>query len=347
MNDNVELHDDEMEIVDEAKVDPDAGTEQQSVSATDKAAGSGKKAPARKGDKSNSQPMQKMPGNKAGMINAMYNKMEKMDLSNLQAMYSKMESVDWDAEEIEDVLENVEVDFSEDLNALVESEATLSDEFKTKTALIFEAALKSKLSQEVNRLEEQYANLFEEEITSQKNELVEKVDSYLNYVVENWMEENRVAIESGLRTEIAEDFMNNLRDLFTESYIVVPETKVDLVDGLAEEVAELESALDKSTASRIEMAEQLESLQREIIISEHADGLAETQVEKLRSLVESLDFEDAESFDEKVAVVKESYFEKNTVSAEEVIQESDEEGSVVETSDSMNAYLSAIRKSNK
>lgn len=347
MNDNVELHDDEMEIVDEAKVDPDAGTEQQSVSATDKAASSGKKAPARKGDKSNSQPMQKMPGNKAGMINAMYNKMESMDLSNLQALYTKMESVDWDAEEIEDVLEDVEIDFSEDLDALVESEATLSDEFKTKTALIFEAALKSKLSQEVNRLEEQYANLFEEELESQKNELVEKVDSYLNYVVENWMKENQVAIESGLRTEIAEDFMNNLKDLFTESYIVVPETKVDLVDGLADEVADLESALDESTAARIEMAEQLESLQREIIIAEHADGLAETQVEKLRSLVESLDFEDAESFDEKVAVVKESYFEKNTVSADEVIQESDDEGSIVETSESMNAYLSAIRKSNK
>jgi predicted phage gp36 major capsid-like protein len=137
------------------------------------------------------------------------------------------------------------------------------------------------------------------------------------------MEENKLAVESGLRTEIAEDFMGKLKDLFVESYIEVPESKVDLVDELAEQVEELEEKLNAQTANVLEMSEELENHQREAIIREAARDLAETQVEKLNSLVESLDFEDEESFAHKVKTVKESYFKKEVTQEEEINEDWD------------------------
>ena len=203
-----------------------------------------------------------------------------------------------------------EYDFSGDLNALVESEATLSDGFKDKAATIFEAAVKSKLSEEISRIEESYSVELAEEIASTKSDLVEKIDSYLNYVVENWMKENQIAIQSGLRAEIAENFMNGLKDLFVESYVDVPEAKEDLVDDLAEQVEELEDALNSQTAKNIEMTEELELFQRYEVIREHAHGLAETEVEKLAKLAEDLDYIDEETFSAKVKTIKDSYFTK-------------------------------------
>jgi len=238
-----------------------------------------------------------------------------------------------------------QADFSQDLDALIESEATLSEEFKAKTAVIFEAAIKSKLSEEIDRLEESYANELEEELSATKADLVEKVDSYLNYVVEGWMEENKLAVQSGLRTEIAEKFMTSLKDLFTESYIEVPESKVDLVDELAAEVEELEEALNGSMQKAIQVSEELEMMKRSEVIREASKDLAETQVEKLAKLVEDIDFEDTETFAEKVKVVKESYFKKETV--ESVIEETteDDDGNIMESSTSMAQYINAIRKS--
>ena len=156
------------------------------------------------------------------------------------------------------------------------------------------------------------------------------------------MSENKLAIQNGLRTEIAEDFMNKLKDLFTESYIEVPEGKTDLVDELAGTVDELEQKLNDTTGQAIEMAEELEGYKREAVIREASKDLAETQVEKLKGLVENIDFEDQETFAKKVATVKESYFTKttNTASGEAVV----EDGPVVETSGSMASYLSAIKK---
>jgi len=185
-----------------------------------------------------------------------------------------------------------------------------------------------------------------EEVESTKAELVEKVDSYLNYVVENWMEENKLAVQSGLRTEIAEKFMNSLRDLFTESYIEVPESKVDLVDELAEEVQELEAALNETTGKAISMQEELEVLKRDKIIREHASGLAETQIEKLKDLVEDMDFESEEAFSAKVATVKESYFTKKVTESADIEEEDGDDTPVVESS-TMAQYLSAIQKTNK
>jgi hypothetical protein len=276
------------------------------------------------------------------MINAMSMKLHAMKKADLQASYGKMMGEDVTVEE--DSIVETSVDTTAELNALVESEATLSDEFKAKTAVIFEAAVKSKLSEEVDRLEAQYKEELAEEISSTKSELVEKVDSYLNYVVETWMEENQVAIQSGLRTEIAETFMEKMKDLFTESYIDVPESKVDLVDELAEQVEELETRLNETTQKVIDTSEELEVYKRETIIRESARDLAETQVEKLKSLVEGIDFESEEQFAEKVATVKESYFTKKVTGDEEVEAIVEDADQTVELSSSMDSYLAAIRK---
>lgn len=344
---DVELHDEvEDEVVEEAH-DP-KNAEAQSVDAVDKAAdatsaaGRGGKGAAK--DAKNAEPM---PKTKAGLIAATVGKMQTMNREQLAAMYNyKAEGVE--AVEGEQIAESdfaYQADFSQDLNALVESEATLSEEFKAKAEVIFEAAIKSKLAEEIDRLEAKYEEEIAEEVASTKSDLVEKVDSYLNYVVEQWMEDNKVAIESGLRTEIAEKFMTSLKDLFTESYIEVPESKVDLVDELAAEVSELEEQLNAQTGKAIVMAEELEVLKREQIIREASRDLAETQVEKLKSLVADVDFDTADVFAAKVATVKESYFNKSTTVAEEVI---DEEGAYeVESSDVMNSYLSAIKKTSK
>ena len=229
------------------------------------------------------------PKTKAGMISAMTDKMLKMSKTDMESMYNSYHK-DMKKEEVEEmegeaIVESPEVDTMGELNALVESEATLSDEFKEKTAVIFEAAVKSKLSEEIDRLESQYKEELEEELSSTKSEMVEKVDSYLNYVVEN-----------GLRTEIAEGFMSKLKDLFSESYIEVPESKVDLVDELAEQVEELESKLNETTQKVIDQSGELEEMKKEEIIRESSSDLADTQVEKLKTLVNDLDFEDAEKF---------------------------------------------------
>jgi hypothetical protein len=165
-------------------------------------------------------------------------------------------------------------------------------------------------------------------------------------VVENWMSENQVAIQTGLRSEIAENFMNGLKDLFVESYVEVPESKVDLVDDLAEQVEELETALNSQTAKNIEMTEELELFQRYEVIREHAHGLAETEVEKLAKLAEVLDFIDEETFSAKVKTIKESYFTKEVKSAEvgDDLIESTADNSV-EVSSVMDSYLQALKKS--
>jgi hypothetical protein len=243
----------------------------------------------------------------------------------------------------EEVVAEESIDTTAELDALVESEATLSDEFKQKTAVIFEAAVKSKLSEEVDRLESQYKAELSEEVSNIRSELVEKVDSYLNYVVETWMEDNKVAVQAGLRTEIAETFMEKMKDLFVESYIEVPESKVDLVDELATSVEELEAKLNEQVAETLSLSEKLEVAQREQIVRDATRDLAESQVEKLKELIEKIDFEDEESFTAKVKTVKESFFAKEvTESVEEIVEEEAED--TVEVSSSMASYLSAIRK---
>jgi hypothetical protein len=305
MTDQYKDQDAELDEEIEEAHDP-KNAEQQSIAAADKAADATKTAPKRKGDKSNSQ------------------------ASELKkAATTKAESIEFNG------------DFSDDLNALVESEATLSDEFKAKTAIIFEAAIKTKLSEEIDRLETEYAEQLAEEVAQTKNELVEKVDSYLNYVVESWMEDNKLAIQSGLRAEIAENFMNKLKDLFAESYVEVPESKVDLVDELATSNEELEEAFNQSVAKNLALTEELEGYKRDAIIREASRDLAETQVEKLKSLAEKIDFEDDETFALKIKTIKESYFSKKTRA---VITEESDEADTVEVSGHMAQYINALKR---
>ena len=312
MTDQVQDQDVELDDEIEEAHDP-KNAEAQSIDSVAKAATATKQAPARKGDKRNS------------------------EASNLKAapkntnMYgsAKMESAD------------VDIDFNDELGSLVESEATLSEEFKEKVSLIFEANVKAKVAEEIDRLEEAYATQLEEEVSATKAELVEKVDSYLNYVVENWMEENKLAIQSGLRAEIAEDFMKGLKTLFTESYVDVPESKVDLVDELHSSVEDLSDRLNEATEALLQSAAVIESYKREEIIREHARGLADTQVEKLRTMVEGYDVD--EDFSKKVETIKESLFTKKAVITEGV--DEDDTTDTVEISATMAQYLSAIRKS--
>jgi hypothetical protein len=239
------------------------------------------------------------------------------------------------------------VKFKEDLDALVDSEATLSEGFREKAAVIFEAAFVMKVADEVERLEEQYEEKLEEATSQIKDDLVEKVDGYLNYVVEQWMEDNQLAVENGLRTEIAEDFMAALKSVFTEHYIQVPEAKVDLVDALAEQVEELQEQIGKVTEDNIKLSESVQTLKREAVIAEASEGLTVAQAEKLAKLAENVDFDSEESFASKVATIKESYFPaEETVIAEEV-QESDEGDAQVVSSPLMQQYLDAIAKSQK
>ena len=321
------------EIVEEtleeaAPENKDAVTEPESQASVDKASDAAPKATP--------------PKTKAGMINAMHNKLMTSSKADVQAAYEKMHEGVVNTEE----LAVEEVDTASELAAIVEGEATLSEEFKQKTSVIFEAAVKSKLSEEITRLEENYAVELAEEVETIKTDLVGKVDSYLNYVVETWMEDNKVAIQNGLRTEIAESFMNNMRDLFVESYIEVPETKVDLVDELAGQVEELEERLNNTTGDAISLAEELETYKRNTIIAEASRDLADTQAEKLKGLLESVDFENEESFVAKVNTVKESYFSKEIPEQlEESVEETSEEE--VEVSSVMENYLHALRKTTK
>ena len=351
----VEL-DEAAEVVDEAH-DP-KNAEAQSVASVDAAGDATKAAPKRKGDKSNSEPM---PKTKAGMVNAMYGKLQAMKKADLQASYKNMMG-----EEVEMEDDVVVSEHKEDLQALIANEEGLAEGFKEKAATIFEAAVNSKvneavakkeaeleatIAERVTALEEQYATEIEEGLNETRGELVEKIDSYLNYVVETWMEENKLAVEAGLRTEIAETFMNNLKDLFTESYIEVPESKIDLVDDLVEQVEELENQLNSQTEKNMQMSESVKSMKKEVCIREASKDLAETQVEKLRSLAESVEFDNEEDFASKIATLKESYFAQKPVETTEapveMVNESVEleEANETEISSNMDKYLSALRTS--
>jgi len=301
------------------------------------------------------------PKTKAGLINASYQAMSKMTKEELTSLYDALVNVQEEAEEAteevvteeavaeEQTQVEIKVDFQEDLNALVSEDETLSEEFKDKAAVIFEAAVKSKLSAEIDRLEEQYTTELSEEVNQIKTDLVEKVDGYLTYVVESWMEENKVAIESGLRAEIAESFITGLKGLFEQHYVEVPDTKYDLVDDLSTKVSELEEQLNKSTEDNIKLSEQVSGLRREQIIAEATQGMVETDAAKLKSLVEDVDFETSETFAKKVSIVKESYFKAaKTVAIDESTDiATDEKGTIVESSPVMSRYVTALSRTTK
>jgi AcrR family transcriptional regulator len=224
-----------------------------------------------------------------------------------QAIDENFEVIEEDVEELAEETEEYAVDMSEAIEALFAGEE-LSEEFKEKAKTIFEAAVTSKVEEEIKKLEEAYAETLEEQIESIQEELSSNVDDYLNYVVEHWVNENEVAIEAGLRTELTEEFISGLRNLFAEHYIDIPEDKVSVVEEMGAKVAELEEKLNEEIERNVHLSKVLnESVQNEIV-SSYCDGLTDTQASKLKSLVEGLEFTSPQEFAQKVEVLRESYF---------------------------------------
>lgn len=250
--------------------------------------------------------------------------------------------------------EEFEIDMTDDINALVADE-DLSEEFKAKAKTIFESAVASKVKEALIEAEAKLEEETTQKIEEIKDDLTEKVDSYLNYVSESWVTENELAIERGLKSELTEDFINGLKKLFEEHYVEVPEDKFDVVEELANRLDEMEDKLNEEVASNIVAQQDIEELQREKIISEASKDLADTQVEKLKALAEDIDFESTDTFVEKVSTLKESYFgiaKVEAVSDESTVVSSDADftgaGDVAQpVNEGMARYTTALSKFSK
>lgn len=208
---------------------------------------------------------------------------------------------------VEEVSDEPVLDIKEDVAALVNGE-DLSEEFKQKAATIFEAAVLNRVKQEVAKLEEGYDAKLQEEVEQIKEGLVEKVDGYLDYIVEQWIAQNEIALESGMKSDILEGFVHGLKNLFTESWIDIPEEKFDVLGALEEQVQELSAKLDEQVEANVELNQELAGYQVRQIVDELSEGLVETDKEKFVALVEELEFDGVESFEKKVQTIRESYF---------------------------------------
>ena len=225
----------------------------------------------------------------------------------------KDEDVDEDEEEDEDEMDE-SVDMSDDIDALVADE-DLTEEFKNKAKTIFEAAVSSKVKSSIDEIEAKYEESTREAIEEIKEDLTKKVDEYLGYVAESWVSENELAIERGLKSELTEGFINGLKNLFEEHYVEVPEEKFDVIEELASRNDKLDSDLSEEVANNITLSQEIEELKREKIIREASEGLADSEVEKLKTLAEDVDYENEENFVEKVSTIKESYFKSDKAEA--------------------------------
>lgn len=226
-------------------------------------------------------------------------------------------------------------------------DAALSEEFKDKATSLFEAVVTARVNHEFQALQEQYEAELAEEVAEVKSDLVEKVDAFLSNVVTTWVEENQVSIEAGLRTEIAENFINNLKGLFKESYIEVPTEKYNVIEDLESQVQALQAQLAEQVSTAADLAEQNEALQKEQAFASVTEGLADTEIDKLKALAEGVEFGSEELFKEKLSVIKENYFPKATkTSPEKVLFEQTQNGGnfAGETSSAMNKYVSSISK---
>ena len=315
----------------------------------------------------------KIPSTKSAMIKALFDKVNGMKKEEVSAKWKELMGVA-EAEEIggadpstakpDDDSQAVgkkkkkikismpEINVKEDIDALVDGEE-LSEEFKSKASTIFEAAVHQKVMEvatvKVDELEKEFQSDLQEEIISFRDELTEKVDGYLNYVVEEWMRENELALENSLRSEITEEFMGGLKNLFTEHYIEVPDEKVDIVENLFDKVEELEGQLNTQIEENVKTKDELNEYRKNKILEEVCSDLADTQSEKMKSLVEGVSFDESEDFESKVKTIKESYF-PNQVKQDENIDQKDvvSEDSPSEEAPKMNnimeAYSQAIAR---
>ena len=312
-----------------------------------------------------------IPKTKAGMMKAIYdslNGMKKAELSDsfAQIMGATLAEQDEEEEEGDDEeekekpveskklsKEDLEIDVKEDIDAIVSGEE-LSEDFKTKAATIFEAAVSAKVISEVNDRLQSFEDEYTKELSEAKEEYMtnmsEKIDGYLNYVVEEWMEENELAVEKGIRSELVEDFMTGLKNLFQEHYIDIPEEKVDLVDDLFEKVEELETKLDESINTNVEVKKELAKFKKEEVLRNVSEELAETEKEKLTKLADGIDYEDDSQYQEKLEVLKENYFPKTSDApqtiSEEVENTETEENTEEPVDPSISRYVKAMKRHN-
>ena len=313
----------------------------------------------------------KIPSTKAAMIKALFDKVNGLKKEEVSAKWKDLmdvaEAEDLGGAEVDDAhpegdkvaigkkkkkikISMPEINVKEDIDALVEGEE-LSEEFKTKASTIFEAAVHQKVmeiaTKKTEDLEKEYQSDLQEEIVSFRDELTEKVDGYLNYVVEEWMKENELALDSSLKSELTEEFMGGLKTLFTEHYIEVPDEKVDIVESLYDKVEELEEKLNSQIDDNVKVTGELNEYRKNKILEEVCDDLADTQSEKMKTLVEGVSYEDdADDFENKVKTIKESYFPNQTKQDANVEQESDDTPTeeTPEMSNIMEAYSKAIAR---
>tara|TARA_B100000959_G_scaffold285338_1_gene359811 strand:+ start:1852 stop:3165 length:1314 start_codon:yes stop_codon:yes gene_type:complete len=293
-----------------------------------------------------------VPTTKAGMMAAVYEKLGKLKKDQIAGQYESILSsleLQEGAEEETDVRP---LDVQDDIDALTAGEE-LSPEFKSKASTIFEAAVQAKVNQVVltkeQELEESMQGRLQEELQSYQEEIVEKVDNYLNYVSEEWVKDNKLAIEKGIRSELTEGFLVGLKDLFTEHYITIPEEKVDVVDDLFGKVEDLEKELNEQVSKNVEVQSELTKIKKEKVLSSLTKDLTETQKEKVAELAENVVAEDAEDYETKVEVLKENYFpteEKKVALVEDIETHSNEE-EIDERpilKEGMEHYMSAISR---
>ena len=238
-----------------------------------------------------------------------------------------------------------ELDVSADVAALVEG-TELSEEFAEKAKTIFEAAVKAKISEEYDRLVEHFTAEFDKHFTEAKSEMAEEVNGTVNYAIGQWMEQNQVAVDRGIRNEITEDFIAGLKGLFEEHYISIPDDKVDVVEGMAESIREMEERLDEQVKANVKLQSRLNETAKLNILSTVSEGLADTQKEKLAALAEGLEFVSEEAFAKKVATIKESYFKEAAAPQSEVADETPVEGAQ-EVSPAIAAYMQALDRWSK
>ena len=238
-------------------------------------------------------------------------------------------------------MEEISYDADEDIKALSEGEEIFTETFTAKAKTILEAAVKSKISEHLNVIEERYVAKLHEEVDAAKQDIALKVEEILNYAITNWLEENQVAIDNGLKLEIAENVIRGLKGVFEENYLSIPDEQINVVESMTEELCEMEQRLNEQLERNIDLNNKLAGFNKTVILNQVAEGLADTQKEKLASLAEGVEFISEENFREKLVTLRESYFPKNAIkeSVDETPVQSDED-----VTPAMKAYMAAIAR---
>tara|TARA_B100001250_G_scaffold343150_1_gene311697 strand:+ start:221 stop:1396 length:1176 start_codon:yes stop_codon:yes gene_type:complete len=250
----------------------------------------------------------------------------------------------------EEVVAEDKIDVEEDLNALIAGEE-LSEEFQNKARTIFETAIKTKVAEIKDQVQEEYKGKLEEEVAGVRKELVGRVDSYLEYVADEWMTENKLAVEHGLKTEMTESFLNGMRGLFEEHYVTIPEEKYDVIESMVDKLDEMEGKLNEQIEKNVALNKRLSESVSDVILADVSEGLALSQKEKLESLAENVEFDSEDTYREKLVTLRESYFSAKAPSAQrdnaETISESADQGSQTDVTPRMESYLSILSRAAK